>query len=394
MRSFLNSEIQTKVISSKQESVANTIYDFSSLKKHLDNKRVVMLGEPDHGDSASFAIKVELVKYLHLNCGFNIFAIEADFFALNRAWTQATSSEEVLNLSQYVYSFWAKDKSMQSLWGFFAERFESSSPLVVSGFDIRHSRRFASEIITDLEKIIEQYNIVVPEAFDQFQIILSELLNKEYNHAVTGLERQTFFLCLTELQKLFKEQVHRNSELEFWLQELKNLEYTAKNAWSFEYRDIGMAKNIAWLLSKRYPNEKIIVWAHNYHIAKDSQEIADNSESFYEQINTFPDTLMGDVLKQELGEDLYSLALISGGGQYNHKAYQANYEDITEVNVSDSSIGKHLNKVEGDILFLDLDQQESKFSMSGLAHNNELNLQWSKVFDGLIHYATSSGIEV
>lgn len=33
-------------------------------------------------------------------------------------------------------------------------------------------------------------------------------------------------------------------------------------------RDAQMAANLKWLATRRYPGEKIIVWAHNYHISK------------------------------------------------------------------------------------------------------------------------------
>lgn len=393
MTSFLNDKAQPQVISLKQNNSKNNGYDFSCLKEHVNNKRVIMLGEADHGDASAFATKVALVKYLHLHCGFNVFTIEADFFTLNKAWMQATTSEEILDLAKHVYPFWSKEKSMQSLWGFFAERFTSNRPLIVSGFDIRHTQKAANDVPNQLERIIKQCDIKISAEFKQFQEILLELLTKEYKHAVSAFERQKFFLYLKELQTSLEKNLNGTAELELWLQELKNLEYTARNSWGFEYRDVGMAKNILWLLNKCYPDEKIIVWAHNYHIAKDSQEVSANSESYRKNNELFPDVLMGDVLKQSIGDELFSIGLISGGGMYNSKAYQANYNEFTNITSSAHSLTSHLNKIEGDVLFLDLNKQEGEFSISGLEHNNELCLRWSKVFDSLIYYATSSGIK-
>lgn len=403
---------QAKIISKKQNALEE-VYDFSCIKEVLADKRVVMLGEADHGDAASFAIRAALVKYLHLQCGFNIFAIEADFFSLYRGWMQAKSSKDVEDLAQNVYSFWRKDKSMQSLWGFFSERFavknhierpdgekpdterpDTERPIVVAGFDVRHNSRFANEIVSEIENIIKLNNIEAPNDFEKFQATLLELLTKEYKHKVSAYDRQQFFFCLSELQTRFAENEQADPEIQFWLQELKNLEYTARNAWGFEYRDVGMAKNVLWLLEERYPDEKIIVWAHNFHIAKDSVEVASASESYRDHVKLFPDTIMGDVLHQKIGNDLYALGLISGGGKYNRLAYQANHEDVTEIVVSEESLANQLNQEEGEVLFVDLLSETDKFLMGGLHHNNELCLQWSKVFDGLIYYSTSYGIEV
>jgi erythromycin esterase len=43
---------------------------------------------------------------------------------------------------------------------------------------------------------------------------------------------------------------------------------------SVERRDIGMANNVNFLLDSLYPDKKVIVWAHNFHIRKDGQAVA------------------------------------------------------------------------------------------------------------------------
>ena len=37
------------------------------------------------------------------------------------------------------------------------------------------------------------------------------------------------------------------------------------------YRDEMMAKNVEWLADEAYPNEKIVLWAHNGHVRFGSQ---------------------------------------------------------------------------------------------------------------------------
>ncbi len=59
--------------------------DFSPLEPLFARSRIVMLGEQDHGDGASFAFKGKLIEYLHLDCGYNMLAFEANFYGLSRA---------------------------------------------------------------------------------------------------------------------------------------------------------------------------------------------------------------------------------------------------------------------------------------------------------------------
>ena len=64
--------------------------------------------------------------------------------------------------------------------------------------------------------------------------------------------------------------------------------YRASNA-----RDIQMAKNLKWLATYKFPNEKIIVWAHNYHISKFGGNF---SETFLNSANTMGTEFTKDTL--------------------------------------------------------------------------------------------------
>ncbi|MDP1108616.1 erythromycin esterase family protein, partial [Klebsiella pneumoniae] len=54
------------------------------------------------------------------------------------------------------------------------------------------------------------------------------------------------------------------------LAELASLDAWARFAWLGHSRDEAMAANLGWLIRHKHPGRKIIVWAHNNHILKDS----------------------------------------------------------------------------------------------------------------------------
>eukprot|EP01136_Pigoraptor_vietnamica_P022309 Opistho-1_new@73276 len=49
----------------------------------IGNRRIVVLGEQDHGDAASMQAKAKLVQYLHEQKGFNVLLWEGDFFCFS-----------------------------------------------------------------------------------------------------------------------------------------------------------------------------------------------------------------------------------------------------------------------------------------------------------------------
>ncbi len=53
--------------------------------------------------------------------------------------------------------------------------------------------------------------------------------------------------------------------------------FLTKKSDFMEIGDKQMAENLKWLAYQRYPNRKIIVWAHSAHIAKNSELIGGNS---------------------------------------------------------------------------------------------------------------------
>ena len=66
-------------------------------------------------------------------------------------------------------------------------------------------------------------------------------------------------------------------------------------------RDEGMADNLDFLLDKMYPGRKVIVWAHNFHIAK----------APYREEKT---RTMGSWVAERRGAEVYTLGIYMGRG--------------------------------------------------------------------------------
>lgn len=69
------------------------------------------------------------------------------------------------------------------------------------------------------------------------------------------------------------------AEARTWLysQDEKTFEIPASVNDNFNYiRDLAMAEHLTWLAEEMYPDKKIIVWGHNYHLRKQNTAVVDD----------------------------------------------------------------------------------------------------------------------
>ena len=144
----------------------------------------------------------------------------------------------------------------------------------------------------------------------------------------------------------------------------------------WDARDSTMADNVIWLINNFFPNDKVIVIAHNFHIAKYNKK----------------QEVMGEVLKATYGDAMYSLGVFASKGSFNNNSGEK--EDMSVPENTRLDIKHIINALSGDVNFLDIPKTEGKFdrwlfsdiivndTFITLSGDNEMNL--SKHFDGLL----------
>ncbi len=201
-------------------------------------------------------------------------------------------------------------------------------------------------------------------------------------------DKDLFFSTLSKIIIQLEQSEHNNSYSQFWLQEFKNLQGNAKSVWSngsntresINERDRQMAENLLWLIQQKFKNEKIIVWAANYHIAKNDNQVS--KQKYY---NHEEKDLMGEILNPVLGDEMVNIGFTSSSGQYTDVTYK---NTIRDISVSDGSIEGLLSKTKYDYGFINFKDNhlkiEEPFAMSAFAHF-ELQGKWNHVFDGILY---------
>ena len=73
-----------------------------------------------------------------------------------------------------------------------------------------------------------------------------------------------------------------------------------------------MAENLIWLVNEWYPEQKMIVWAHNMHVARNASSIKFVNPQVRVPHMEFME--MGDYVHHELGKSAYSIAFVTYQG--------------------------------------------------------------------------------
>ncbi|MBH8570539.1 erythromycin esterase family protein [Microvirga sp. STS02] len=311
-------------------SIAPTDADFRDLeflKAEIGPARVVMLGEPTHGEGNVFEAKIRLMRFLREQMGFTTVAFESGFYDLHKAQQALEAGRPVPEvIGNSVFPVWTSTQEFQSVLPLLG-----AGKLRVAGFDPQlMSEGYSGDLVDDLEAFL------VPQK-------AGALPNYDYlDEVISFMAEQFAFLPTTKLADFEKEMAKatrlidkaaaspdpkRRAEATFWQQNLRSLlaqarDYAAHDANAkleeqfvavdSNPRDAQMADNLLWYL-RQHPQEKVVCWAALPHLANRTDHF-ENAE-----IQTYRP--MGRAVKEGLGPDqVYILGTLAGGGTHGFPA--------------------------------------------------------------------------
>jgi len=363
--------------------------DLTPLKTAIDDRRIVMLGEPTHGDGTAFRAKSRLVKFLHQEMDFDVLAFESGLYNLRLATERASSPDEYLHAATSNLSRpWAQSKQVRPVLRYYTKTHATETPLHLAGIDGALRPPADSVFVARLQTHLQGQDLweEVTEGTNFEETLRKQLTNPLALARDTAAYRQ----FISRVDRLIQLLEGKTPQDEFWALMLENVKAQVQTGFqrSYEPRNRQMAHNLVWLAEEVYPEKKLIVWIASSHGVRNLSSIERvNAKRSYEG-----QTSMGDVLTRTFDGGIYTLGITAHGGTYG-AFYWDDGGAKTIEEPSPGSLEALLGTLSYDYSILDLTDVPSAhwLSKSQVARPlgyEEMRADWTEVMDGLLFIRT------
>ncbi|MEM8897576.1 MAG: erythromycin esterase family protein [Bacteroidota bacterium] len=344
---------------------ADEYSDLQFLKPLLENKRIVQLGESGHGVRQYNQAKTRLIKFLHEEMGYNVLAFESgmyECFFTQKNLVKNSSSRELMRNS--IFAVWSTDE-VEELFTYIAETQTTDRPIILAGFDVQFSSVSGSEergtffydLIVGIDSAYAKSiqlldNNYRQKNFGNYDALLKDI-NVNRERLITRYTKLAEYLTVNQaeiIQKYSGDPI----EVSLGIQLANSIIYHInRHYWASEgdnikpinARDEGMARNVSFLVNTFYPEEKMIIWAHNFHIRHANSQIPSQNASNH--------IVMGEWVHEEFSDELYTIGFYAYTGRMAH-----NNREIYSLNEPGlGSLESIMYRTRRKYAFLDLENQ-------------------------------------
>jgi erythromycin esterase len=338
---------------------SNTNYaDLAFLAPLLKGRTIVELGESGHGVTEFSQAKIRLIKYLHEQLGYDVMAFESSILSTYLANEQASQLTPTAFMQDAIFAVWSTTDVVQ-LFSYIQSTQSTSHPLILVGFDVQLTTTYERNARPGIfQQVVAQVGpVYAQQVHDMDQVFVQNAMGSaqsaymlaNYSNLKTKYQTLTTFLDanMTQIQNAYPTRplfplVVRQAVwgMSAYLDELYDdaSSYPAVTVTSDAARDAGMATNLELLVDNLYAGKKVIVWAHNAHIAHDASVVAE-----WGWKNT------GNWIFLKYGQSVYTLGLYmyQGSADWNNRTV------YTIAAAPDNSVEGLLHAAGDPYVFLD-----------------------------------------
>lgn len=361
--------------------------DLAFLKAEIGPARVVMLGEPSHGEGNVFEAKIRLLRYLHEQLGFTTVAFESGFYDLykaQQALDAGKSAQEALGNS--VFPIWTGTQEFQAVLPLVGK-----GGLRVAGFDPQLTGEYSGDMVDELQAFLQPEKSGAVLNYDYLEEVIS-YMGEHFAFLPTAklpdFEKELAKAARLTDQAAASPDRKRRTAAVFWQQCLRSLlaqardyatnhnkdkDETTFKARDSNPRDAQMADNLLWYL-RQHPQEKVACWGALPHLANRA-EVLENAE-----IQEYRP--MGRAVKAALGPDqVYVLGTLGGGGTHQFSTLPLKAVPVPAA----GSLEAELLAQPADYAFVSLKHDAPGRMLTTYAFEyTPLTGPWSEVVDGFL----------
>jgi erythromycin esterase len=271
--------LQGEVMPFSSTDPAAGLDDLEPLRRLVGDARIVSLGEATHGTREFFRMKHRILRFLVERMGFTAFAIEATWPEANRLddYVRTGNGDPAVLLSGLYFWTWNTHEVLDMIeW---MRQYNAAGGNVgFYGFDMQ----YPGMAIDNVKGFIAAVDPPSSSDFTQHVACLAPYANDARGRFPTvGYEAQSAEYrdaCRQDLQWVQDALDARR----YWYEAASShaqwarAEHGARVAIQWEEmtskrqtRDAAMADNVKWLLDELPAEGKIVLWAHNGHVATD-----------------------------------------------------------------------------------------------------------------------------
>jgi erythromycin esterase len=233
--------------------------DLLILDKLIGDSKIVGLGESTHGSSEIYQMKYRMSEYLITHKNFNVFSLESNMpesFLMNQYIQEKKGDPKDILKGMYFW-LWQTEETLNFVEWLKKYNENHDSKVFFDGFDMQ----YATGAIDQIRKTYQE-NQLPEQEINDLETALKENNRGFRTYSKKGQKIISEYLFLIKQKSISIK--NPDEKLRF----LQNVDIIGQySQLNFIRRDKFMAENVKWL-KENYLNSKVMVSAHNYHIAK------------------------------------------------------------------------------------------------------------------------------
>ncbi len=361
-----------KQILSGSEILSTSSDDFTDLEfisPLIKNKRIIFLGESQHGINEFNQLKFRMIKYLHQKHGFDVVVFESGIAACGLTNLVKDSLTGMRMLVHSLMGIWRVKGNCEMM------DYIRQNQIDIAGVDPNYGALYLnsdqinivlnnyslSKKLSELDSVM-LYNFwsIKSKAYlnndytkkaylDSVAIEVSKQYKKIWNE-IDALQ------TLDKIKKtIFRKAIEANLQVLSSSNDLKNPNYYI----SYHPRDKIMTDNLQFISDTLYTNRKIIVWAHNAHISKIGNPSTWNGGAS-----------IGYYLPEKISNESYVIGFYARDGKFG-----LGYESCNDLNNKKTSFEMVYGKFSSKAYFIESKNIDDRKYVNGIPHKYPSNVK-------------------